>query len=204
MTKKESLIKNIVKIEWGMFQSISSNGGKASYQNYYRNFRILRYSQVASWSELTLESYLNDLKKAGKSSRNLQTEKYARMMQFTYLSEYSRIKYLFPQIDNEVYELVEKIVAILLEWDEDLNKRSPNIMRIGRPVCRLEDTLALTPFETSLRAELFTYSQKTLKFYLADILQYKSANVNGSEIMFAYIIKFYAYDSLEEVNEKLK
>ena len=70
MDKKGMLVASIVKTEWEMFQGVSNIGGRASCQEDLRTFEIMRSSQAASWSEATLESYLNDLKDAKSSGRN--------------------------------------------------------------------------------------------------------------------------------------
>ena len=80
MLKKDDLVSKIIEREWDMFQNVSNIGGKASCQQDYQTFEIMRYSQAMSWSEATLKSYLTDLQNARKNKRNLLTEKYARMM----------------------------------------------------------------------------------------------------------------------------
>lgn len=78
------------------FQNVPNVGGKALCQEDFNTFQIMRASQAASWSEATLESYLDDLKVAEGANRNLLTEKYARMMQSKWPSEYARIEHLLP------------------------------------------------------------------------------------------------------------
>jgi hypothetical protein len=204
MNKKESLITEIVAIEWRMFQSVPNIGGRASCQDDLKTFEIMRSSQAASWSEVALESYLNDLKDAENASRNLLTEKYARMMKFTSPSEYARIEHLLPPVDPEAFNLVDKIVAILLAWAKELTERFSSIMKTGRPIYSSEDTVFTTSLETYLRGELLTYSRKTLELYLANVLKQKSENINGSEITLAYTMKQYGFNSLKEANETLK
>jgi hypothetical protein len=204
MNRKESLIAEIVAIEWRMFQSVPNIGGRASCQDDLATFKIMRSSQAASWSEVTLESYLNDLKDAENVSRNLLTEKYARMMKFTSPTEYARIEHLLPPVDPEAFNLADKIVAIVLEWAKELSERFPNIMKTGRPIYSSEDTVFSTSLETYLRGELLTYSRRTLELYLANVLKQKSENINGSEITLAYTMKQYGFNSLKEANETLK
>jgi hypothetical protein len=101
-------------------------------------------------------------------------------------------------------ELVERIVVIVLEWEKELSEKYPNILKRGRPLFSAEDTAFATSFETYLKGELITYSRKTLELYLANVLQQKSENINGSEITHAHTIKQYGFKSLKEANEKLK
>ena len=99
MSKKDDLVSKIIEREWDMFQNVENIGGKASCQQDYQTFEIMRYSQAMSWSEETLESYLKDLQKAQKNKRNLLTEKYARMMESTSPLEYAQIESLLPPLD---------------------------------------------------------------------------------------------------------
>ena len=68
----------------------------------------------------------------------------------------------------------------------------------------MEDTAVTTSLETYLRGELATYSGRTLELYLANVLQQKSENINGSEIIYAHTMNSYGFNSLEEANERLK
>jgi hypothetical protein len=204
MRVKDDLIAKIVKAEWKMFAEVPNIGGKAACQEDYRTFEINRHSQAMSWSEATLTSYLRDLIEAEKNGRNLLTEKYGRMMQSTSPSEYIAIKHLLPELDAETIALVDKIVDILLEWEEILMKKYPYLIKKGRPLRSSEDTPYVTSVETYLRGELSTYSLETLKLYYANVLKQKSENINGAEVTLSYTVKRYGYNSLEEANGKLK
>lgn len=100
--------------------------------------------------------------------------------------------------------MIDKIVDIVLKWEEKLLKKYPNILRQGRPLHSSDDTLYSTSLETYLRGELATYSLETLRLYYDNILRQQSANVNGSELTLQYMMKRYGFNSLEEANEKLK
>ena len=80
----QDLIAQIVAQEWAMFDEVQNNGGRAECQNNPREFEIMRSSQLKTWSEDVLKSYLHDLTSAAYSKRNLLTEKYAYMMESTY------------------------------------------------------------------------------------------------------------------------
>ena len=204
MKQKESLVDDVVKMEWKMFQAVPNVGGKASCQEDSKTFHIMRSSQLASWSEAVLESYLGDLKDAEILRRNLLTEKYARMMQSTSPAEYARIEHLLQPIDSRAHGLIQQIVAIVLEWETELQKKFPHILKRGRPLYSKEDRLGVTSLETYLRGELMTYSLRTLELYLANIMQQKSEGINGSEITLMHTTKQYGYDSLEKANEAHK
>ena len=203
MTTKEDLIERIIEVEWKMFQDVPNIGGRAACQDDLKTFRIMRAAQSASWSDRTLESYLDDLNEAESSGRNLLTEKYARMMRSTLPSEYARIEHLLTPVDPEALELIEQIVKIVLGWEEELLERYPYIIKRGRPLFSDEDSAGVTSMETYLRGELATYSLRTLEVYLDHIQREQSENINGSAITLLYMIKQYGFGSLEEANEKM-
>jgi len=204
MQNRENLLDDILKAEWNMFQDVPNIGGKASCQENPETFQIMRKSQLASWSEATLESYQVDLKEAGKSGRNLLTEKYARMMHSTSPLEYARIEHMLPQADPSVLELINRIVPIVLEWEVELLKKYPNILKRGRPIFSTEDRFGVTSIETYLRGELATYSTRTLELFLENAMQQKTKGINGSGITLKCTTEQYGFDSLEKTNEKLK
>lgn len=201
---KETLIAKIIDLEWNMFYNVSNIGGKASCQENPETFKIMRHSQAVSWSEDTLESYQNDLSTAQENKRNLLTEKYARMMKYTSPLEYANFEHKLPSLEPEIYMLIDKIVEIVMEWEEELSVKYPNILKKGRPIYSAEDSMFVTSVETYLRGELMTYSQRTLELYYQNILKQQSENINGSEITLFYMIKQYGFTSLVEANEKLK
>ncbi|KJS00741.1 MAG: hypothetical protein VR68_06560 [Peptococcaceae bacterium BRH_c4a] len=200
---KEALIAKIIDLEWNMFHEVSNIGGKASCQEDPVTFRIMRYSQAVSWAEDVLESYLTDLSEAQKNKRNLLTEKYARMMKSTSpLVYYNRIEHLLPALEPETLHLIDSIVKIVLEWEEELSAKYPNLVKRGRPIHSTEDSQFITSVETYLRGELATYSLKTLKLYYKNVLKQKSENINGSEITLNSMVKQYGYSSLTEANRR--
>jgi hypothetical protein len=203
MTKEETIAK-IITIEWKMFQDVPNIGGRAPCQEERQTFEIMRLSQAASWSEAALESYLDDLNEAQQQGRNLMTEKYARMMKSTSPAEYAHIEHLVPPVGPEVLLLIEKIATIVLDWEEELFRKYPLVLRKGRPIRSSSDTLFVTSLETYLKGELATYSPKTLGLYYEHLVKERSDGINGSEITLLQTIKEYGFSSLEEANEKLQ
>jgi hypothetical protein len=204
MSSKEELIAKIVETEWNMFQNVQNIGGRSLCQEDPKTFEIMRTSQFMNWPEGALESYLSDLEEAKKNGRNLLTEKYARMMKSTLPLEYARIEKLLPPLNPEIPPLIDKIVEIVLEWEEELLREFPYVTARGRPIRRSADSPFVTSIETYLRGELETYSQRTLELYYKNLLNQKSENINGSKVVLEHTARRYGYKSLEEANEKLK
>ena len=59
MEKREDKIFKIISIEWDMFQDVNNIGGRASCQDDYETFEIMRRSQYENWTEEMLDIYLN-------------------------------------------------------------------------------------------------------------------------------------------------
>lgn len=203
MDSREGLVAGIIEIEWRMFQRVPNIGGRPSCQDDFRTFQIMRSSQVASWSEETLESYFDDLRTAQSSGKNLLTEKYARMMASTSPSEYARMEHMLTPIDPESVDLIEQIVSIVVGWEKELLEKYPNILAKGRPLFSSEDSPVVTSKETYLKGELSTYSVRTLQLHLSHMRLQQSQNVNGSAITYLDMMKRYGFNSLEEANQKL-
>jgi len=196
-----SIIDEIIQMEWEMFSNVVNEGGRASCQEDPETFRIMRASQAETWSKELLESYLVDLKFAGAEGRNLMTEKYARMMKYTHPDEYKKIKDGLPVIKENAVQMINMIVKINLEWDVALSHRYPHLRAKGRRTYSCEDTPRATSVETYLRGEVETYSEKTIEIYYNYVLEQKSKDVNLKEMELLNVVRYYGYQSLEQADE---
>ena len=95
---------------------------------------------------------------------------------------------------------MNKIIEIVIQWQEDLTERFPYILEHGRPLYTSDDKPHSTSFETYLKGELETYSLNSLALYYECLLEQKRNNVNASEIDLEHKIHHYGYDSLEDAN----
>ncbi len=204
MDTKENLIEKVVDLEWDMFRNVENMDGNASCQEDPKTFKIMRSSQFEGWPKAALESYLEDLKEASKKGLNLISEKYGRMMRSTSPSHYAKIEHLLQPLDSDQQELIEKVIRMVIEWEEELAKKYPNILRKGRPLYSSLDSPWVTSVETYLRGELSTYSKKTIQLYYEHLSNERSRNTNASETTLASMVKKYGYKSLEEANEAMK
>lgn len=204
MNLKKDLIDKIVAKEWDMFQTVANVGGRAACQDNFETFSIMRSSQANGWSEAALSSYLDDLTDAQENGRNLLTEKYARMMEYTAPQDYSRMQDHLPPLDQETRSLIDWIVQVNLAWEEELNQKFPYIRRRGRPAYSTCDAPHVTSIETYLRGELATYSPRTLALCYQNILEQKAANINGAGLVLAATMRRYGYSSLDAANEAIK
>lgn len=203
ITKREQMIFDISQLEWEMFQHVYNTGGRASCQDDPDTFFRMRMSQWLAYSDQLLESYLEDCKTALSEGRNFYFEKYTRMMETTYPEEYEKVKQYLPDIPAETRKLVEKIVAVHRKWDEQVMRDYPNIRSQGRVLHTAEDNAASgSSTESYLRAELLTYSPKTLALVWEETEAAEQASGNLVRDIIANETKFYGYASLEEAEQK--
>lgn len=203
MESGKFIIDEIIALEWDMFHSVNNVGGKADCQDQSETFDIMRRCNLMTWPEELLCSYRADLYSALGEGRNLMTEKYARMMEYTFPLEYESIKSCLPALDNEVEDLVERAVSILLPWEEDMRTRYPFIAARGRGLSENEGAGLKTSFETYSRSELNTYSVETLRLYATHLEHLKNVGENGSRLVYENMVQLYGYSGLEEANEKM-
>jgi len=192
MDNQTDLIVRILEIEWEMFSIVQSRGGRASCQDDRTGFDITRRSQFMTWSDATLQSYLDGLEEAQRDGKNLMTLKYARM------------ENLIPPLNPEILPLIDKIVEIVLKWQEEFSKEFPYIEQ-ARPVYKWQEGRSgVTSSETYLRGELETYPPTTLELYYKDVLDKKAKGLNGIEMIYAHNVQSLGYESLQEANEASK
>ncbi len=198
---RSALVNRIIELEWEMFSSVANVGGPASCQNDPRTFQIMRQSQAQTWSTELMQSYLNDLETANRDEINLMTLKYARMMEFTYPEEYENIKDLLPPVDEQTLRRIDDILAIHLQWEEELSRRYPRLRVRGRPSTREGDNRFATSVETYLRGELSTFSPRSIEIYHHDTMQARDEGVNLAEKILLNTVQAYGYSSLADAEK---
>lgn len=192
----ETLIEEIIHLEWEMFTQVNNVGGPADCQSEDETFAIMRRAQFRTWSEAALFLYRDDVKAARRDGRNLMTEKYARMMSVTHPDEYARIAAQLPVIDAESFRLVDRIATQHDLWDREVAKKYPNIRGRGRQ--REEESQAGggPTANTYLIGELLTYSLPTLQQVLTDVETALNEGRNLVELQLAETVKQYGWADL--------
>lgn len=193
----EAIIREIISVEWELFDKVQNCGGRAACQDDSKTFAIMRSSQFRAWTPELLESYRDDLLSARTEGRNPLCEKYAYMMERTAPEEYAGIRNALPVPSPEKLWLTDLICAAHVEWQEELAKRYPCLSGQGRPIRKEADGPGITSFETYLRGELLTYSVETLRLYAALVEHSQKERVNLCEQILRNTVLQYGYPSLE-------
>lgn len=186
MALKKIIIDKILLIEWQMFKEVKSYLPSPC-QNDPNGFREIRESIYETWSKETLESYYDDLMRAKNYKRNLITEKYARMDGLIYSS------YTNP--------LITKIVSTEKIWQEEIKKNYPSIFTVS---CRETEKIKNEiNFEEYLKAELETYSDRTIELYYLQILKACESKLNLAVIALKNLAKKRGYLNIDQAELEL-
>lgn len=202
--RKEELVEQIVKLEFEAFDKVENVGGRASCQNDWTTFSIMRRSQYLTWNRTMLLQYLYDFDREYHRGHNLITEKYGRMMESTAPEEYEQLKENFPVLSEEKRAIIEQIVQLQVAWMEEFAEKYPYLADNARSVRSAEDNLYNTSYETYLRGEISTYSDKMLELYGRYVVAYAKANKNLTFEIMENSTRLYGYADLDAAERFLK
>lgn len=204
MNIDEQVMSDLLDLEWEMFHSVQGIDGPSACQQDRRTFEIMRSSQLRGWSNEVAESYLDDLRQAKAQGRNLMTEKYARMMEYTSPCEYRRIAPSLSMLEPEAESLVERILQMSVRWMEEVAAKFPYVGAQGRSIRSSGDTVHSPSFETYTRGELATYSLKTLRLLERHCVHMADVGKNPAEVILRHTVAQYGYPSLERAEAAQK
>lgn len=198
----EALSLAIAKLEFEAFDKVQNEGGRASCQNNWPTFKVMRMSQYLTWDEDMLLQYLYDFKSNYEKGRNMIQEKYARMMASTAPQDYEKFADTLPPISEDKKAIMEEIISLQVQWMEEFAAKYPGLAQNARLIHTSEDQPYDTSYETYLRGELGTYSDKMLVLYGRYIIQHAQESKNLAFEIMENTIHFYGYDSFEEALAK--
>lgn len=189
--KKTPIIDNIIELEWNMFQELKNIGGRASCQDNYPYFRLMRKSQYYAWDMELIESYLNDLSEAKKYGYNVLAIKYGFMEESLDIEHFNKIKDNLPKLEEKRINLNEAIIKLQLEMFEEFQKENKEDSSLMRTLYSNTDSVNNASYETYLRGELSSYSEKTVYLYGKMLTNYSinKANYVKTVINYTYIFK---------------
>lgn len=197
------LVEEIARLEFEAFDKVQNEGGRASCQNDWFTFSIMRKSQYMTWDRSMLMQYLYDFHREYQRGHNLIEEKYGRMMESTAPERYEEIKDNFPLLSEDKKRIIEQICGIQVAWMEEFAGQHPVLADNARSIHTSEDNPFNTSYETYLRGELGTYSDKMLELYGRYIVRYARLGKNTARDIMENSVKMYGYSSIEEAEEKM-
>lgn len=201
---KEELAQEIARLEFEAFDKVKNEGGRASCQDDWPTFSIMRRSQYLTWNRTMLTQYLYDFHREYALGHNLIEEKYGRMMESTAPEQYRRIKSHFPELTQEKKAIIEQICGIQVGWMEEFAGAYPALAQNARSIHTYQDNPFDTSYETYLRGELGTYSDKMLELYGRYIVEYVREGGNLARDIMENSVHLYGYQSIEEAEEKTR
>lgn len=199
---KEELVDTIARLEFEAFDKVQNEGGRASCQNDWATFSIMRKSQYLTWNRTMLTQYLYDFNREYQLGHNLIEEKYGRMMESTAPERYEEIKDHFPKLTEEKKAIIEQICGMQVGWMEEFSREYPALADNARSIHTYEDNPFDTSYETYLRGELGTYSDKMLELYGRYIVEYAKVEGNLARDIMTNNVKMYGYSDIEEAERK--
>ncbi len=200
---KMDIVDKIIEIEWRQFDKVKNEGGRADCQDDFNTFSIMRKSQYLSWTEELLDSYYNDLLVADSKGWNMIMEKYARMMESTAPDRYDQLKKDIPELTSDRIAIQEEIIKIQVSWMKEFASQYPKMAGNARSITTSEDTPYNTSYETYLRGEISTYSERTFKMYGSFVVGLLKENKNLARMIMENTAKLYGYESLEDAEKRL-
>lgn len=195
---EEELAAAIAEAEFDAFDKVRNVGGRASCQNDWGTFSIMRRSQYLTWEKDMLIRYLCDFMNAEEAGRNMIEEKYARMMESTAPEEYAEIAPYLPPISEEKKQIMEAIVRIQVGFMEEFAGQYPYLAANARTIHTAQDRMDDTSYETYLRGELGTYSDKMLEMYGRFVADLAKAGKNLAAMTMENSAKLYGYEGLTQ------
>lgn len=204
MFSDEQLAEKIAELEFEAFDKVQNVGGRADCQNDWATFSIMRKSQYLTWNRTMLLQYYYDFQREYHRGHNLITEKYGRMMESTAPAEYEKLKEHFPLLSPEKQAIIEEIVKLQVQWMDAFAEKYPLLANNARSIHSEEDYLYNTSYETYLRGEISTYSDKMLELYGRYVVEYAMQDKNLAFDIMTNNVHLYGYRDLDAAERFLR
>ena len=125
-------------------------------------------------------------------------------MESTAPEKYEAIRKNFPELSEEKKRIIEQICGLQVQWMEEFAAEYPPLAENARSIHTAQDNECNTSYETYLRGELGTYSDKMLELYGRYIVKYAGEGRNPVYDIMENSVKMYGYQSLQEAAEKIQ
>ena len=195
----EDIIESIIQMEWEFFGKVENEGGRASCQDNWETFSKMRRSQYMAWPEPLIESWKSDLVRANEEGRNPLTEKYGYMMCISDPEGNEETALRLPPVSPKKIDTARRIVDRLIPQNETFRAKYPRVSGRGRPLRTSEEPAAgWTSIETYELGELWTYSQRTLELFEANLDAFEKEGRSYPETVVEYGLRLRGFKGLEE------
>ncbi|MBR1701763.1 MAG: DUF4125 family protein [Lachnospiraceae bacterium] len=194
----EQLVDRIVKLEFEAFDKVKNEGGRAYCQNDWPTFSVMRKSQYLTWNRTMLLQYFYDFDREYRRGHNLITEKYARMMESTTPERFREMAENFPKLTEQQKAIIDQIVAVQMGMMEEFAEEHPKVAGNARNLHTYEDSIVDTSYETYLRGEISTYSDKMLQLYGQHVVGCLQAGINIARQTIENTARLYGYENLDK------
>lgn len=199
---KKQIINEIIKEEYEMFSSVKNIGGRASCQDDYKTFYVMRFSQHGLFGMRMLESYKSDLSRAKNAGRNLIAEKYSRMMEGTEPDYFkTALRAQLPKTGIRTEQMTEAITTVFMSCYEVIRQVYPNLLQTGRTPFGDTGGVSIHRYFSS---ELKTWSEETLQAACEDLIGLLSEGRNPVEMIYDFTVQFYGFNSLDDAEKAQK
>jgi len=195
----EQIVKEILALEWAMMGSMDSGENSEEERPV---FEAMRRAQFDTWPEELAASYLADLKAAEAAGRNLQNEKFTRMLRYIAPEEYAQQLPTLPAVSAEKQAAVDEIWAMLRELNRAFSEKYPVLGMSGRPLNAEQET-DIPSIETYQCSEMLTYSEETLGLFKAFLAADVAAGNNLVEKIQENTIRCMGFASLDDAEKQL-
>lgn len=125
------------------------------------------------------------------------------MMESTAPEKYEEIRTHFPELSEEKKAIIEHIVGMQVAWMEEFGAQYPALAGNARKIHTSEDTAEDTSYETYLRGELSTYSDKMLELYGRYVVEYARSGRNTAYEIMENSVKMYGYQDVETAEKEI-
>ena len=197
---KEGLGRQIISEEYQMFSNVQNIGGRASCQDDFDTFYIMRSAQHSIFGMRTLESYFNDIREAQMEGRNLIAEKYSWMMEETDPAWFAeKLKPYLPKASERKMLLAERMTQVFMGCYESVKEKYPNMLAFGRSPYDNQDGASIQLYFSS---ELKTWSEATLLLACQDIISHLEGHQNPVCMIYEKMMDLYSHMALETVKER--
>lgn len=185
-TVKQELVEQIILKEYAMFSNVKNIGARASCQDDFETFYVMRSAQHHIFGIHTLKRYQKDLELAERERRNLIAEKYSWMMEETEPAYFLKeLKPYLPENSEKKMKLVNTMTTVFMACYESVRQHFPKLLAAGRDPYGNGSGASIRLY---FSGELKTWSEETLCLACQDLIGHLEKRCNPVGMIYEKII----------------